>query len=152
MLRIILVEDSPADAHMLQIALRGSSSAVSITWLNDGIRASEYLSQDSGKAARAKHDLVILDLNLPGISGFELLELIRGNHNLSAIPVVVMSGSEDSHDIDRCYRLGANSYVRKYTQIGEIFAAAQQFLAYWSTCVTLPSVKPPILGRHANSL
>jgi CheY-like chemotaxis protein len=139
MLRIVLVEDSQADAHMLRLALEGSGSAVSITWLNDGIKASEYLSRDKGKVARAEHDLVILDLNLPGISGFELLEVIRANENLGAMPVVVMSGSEDMSDVDRCYRLGANSYVRKYTQLGEIFAAAQQFVTYWSTCVTLPS-------------
>jgi CheY-like chemotaxis protein len=145
-----LVEDSPADAHILQMALNGSSSAVSITWLNDGVKASEYLARDNGKATRAEHDLVILDLNLPGISGFELLELIRANENLCAIPVVVMSGSEEISDVERCYRLGANSYVRKYTQIGEIFAAAQHFLSYWSTCVTLPS--PQVLShRRANA-
>jgi CheY-like chemotaxis protein len=151
MLRIVLVEDSPADAHMLQMALNGSNSAVSITWINDGVKASEYLARNNGKAALAEQDLVILDLNLPGISGFELLELIRANENLCAIPVVVMSGSEEKSDVDRCYQLGANSYIRKYTQIGEIFATAQQFLAYWSTCVTLPS--PQFLSRkRANAL
>ncbi len=139
MLRIVLVEDSPADAHMLELALKGSTSTVSFTWLNDGFKAAEYFRKDLGKAVRAEQDLVILDLNLPGLSGFELLELIRSNETLRTIPVVVMSGSEEMSDINRCYNMGANSYIRKYTQIGEIFAAAQQFVAYWSACVTLPS-------------
>jgi CheY-like chemotaxis protein len=149
MLRIVLVEDSPADAHMLQLALNGSNSAVSVTWLNDGVKASEYFKRHNGEVVRAEQDLVILDLNLPGISGFELLEQIRANEVLRTIPVVVMSGSEEISDIDRCYRTGSNSYIRKYTQIGDIFAAAQQFVAYWSTCVTLPS--PQLLSRKRSN-
>jgi CheY-like chemotaxis protein len=151
MLRIVLVEDSPADAHMLQLALNGSNSAVSVTWLNDGFKASEYFKRDNGEVVRVEQDLVILDLNLPGISGFELLEQIRANEILRTIPVVVMSGSEEISDIDRCYRTGSNSYIRKYTQIGDIFAAAQQFVAYWSTCVTLPS-SPLLSRRRSNGL
>jgi CheY-like chemotaxis protein len=145
MLRIALVEDNPADAHMLQMALKGSGLGVSITWLNDGVKAAEYLSRDDGRSARKDHDLVILDLNLPGVSGFELLELIRADEHLCTIPIVVMSGSEEISDVYRCYRTGANSYIRKYSQIGEIFAAAEQFVTYWSTCVTLPS--PEMLSR-----
>jgi CheY-like chemotaxis protein len=136
MLRIVLVEDNLADAEMLETALQQTGAPVDIIRLDDGIKAIEYLTQND---ILSRHDLVLLDLNLPRLSGFEVLERIRAHEDLKSLPVVVMSGSSDPTDIERCYRAGANSYICKPSHLEEIFFTVAQLVAYWSTVVKLPS-------------
>jgi CheY-like chemotaxis protein len=135
MLHIVLVEDNPADAEMLETVLQQTGAPVDIVRLDDGFKAIEYLTLNN--VAR-QYDLVLLDLNLPGLSGFEVLERIRAHEELKSLPVVVMSGSSDPADIERCYRDGANSYVCKSSHLEEIFFTVAQLVAYWSTVVKLP--------------
>jgi CheY-like chemotaxis protein len=136
MLHIVLVEDNLADAEMLETALQQTSAPVDIIRLDDGIKAIEYLTQNN---ISSRHDLVLLDLNLPRLSGFEVLERIRAHEDLKSLPVVVMSGSSDPTDIERCYRAGANSYICKPSHLEEIFFTVAQLVAYWSKVVKLPS-------------
>jgi two-component system, chemotaxis family, response regulator Rcp1 len=136
MLHIVLVEDNPADAEMLEMALQQAGAPVNIVRLDDGVKAMEYLTREN---ASEQHDLVLLDLNLPRRSGFEVLERIRTRDDLKSLPVVVMSGSSDPLDIERCYRAGANSYVCKPTHLEDIFFAIEHLVAYWSKVVKLPS-------------
>jgi chemotaxis family two-component system response regulator Rcp1 len=151
MLHIVLVEDNPADAEMLELALQQASTPVHIVRLDDGVKAIEYLSQDN---ASRQHDLVLLDLNLPRLSGFEVLERIRAREDLKSLPVVVMSGSNDPNDIERCYRSGANSYICKPTHLEEIFFTIEHLVAYWSKVVKLPSKARAavISGSHTKGL
>jgi CheY-like chemotaxis protein len=135
MLHIVLVEDNPADAEMLEMALQQVGAPVTIVRLDDGVKAIEYLSQAH---ATRQHDLVLLDLNLPRLSGFEVLERIRAREDLRSLPVVVMSGSSDPGDIERCYRSGANSYICKPAHLEAIFFTIQNLVAYWSKVVLLP--------------
>jgi two-component system, chemotaxis family, response regulator Rcp1 len=136
MLRILLIEDNPADAHMLRAALEKTGMPVEITHAKDGVEALEYLATD----ARSRQcDVVLLDLNLPRLTGFEVLEHIRSREELKKLPVVIMSGSANIEEIDRCYYAGANSYICKPIHFHEILATAAGFVSYWSTCVKLPS-------------
>jgi CheY-like chemotaxis protein len=89
MLRILLVEDNPADAHMLRTALEKTGIPVEITHLKDGVEAMEFLAKSQGAP---QPDVVLLDLNLPRLSGFEVLEHIRSSDELKRLPVVIMSG------------------------------------------------------------
>lgn len=144
MLRILLIEDNPADAHMLRTALEKTGMPVDITHAQDGVEAVEYLVTDPrGRQC----DVVLLDLNLPRLSGFEVLEHIRNREELKRLPVVIMSGSTNTEEIDRCYKAGANSYICKPIHLDEILAVAAGFVAYWSTCVKLPSKRS--VGRPA---
>ena len=136
MLHIVLVEDNPADAEMLEMALEQAGAPVSIVHLDDGVKAMEYLSRVGTKQ---QYDLVLLDLNLPRLSGFEVLERIRAREDLKSLPVVVMSGSSDPGDVERCYRSGANSYICKPTHLEEIFFTIEHLVAYWSKVVLLPT-------------
>jgi len=135
MFRILIIEDNPADAQILQMALERAGVPLEIIHLDDGAKAMEYLS--AGKSSHC--DLVLLDLNLPRLSGFEILERIRASEELAGLPVVVTSGSADAADVDRCYRAGANSYICKPAHLVDILTAAARIVAYWSQCVTLPS-------------
>lgn len=133
MLNIVLVEDDPADAQMLREALLEAGMPLEIKVIEDGIEAAEYLTHAS------ECDLVLLDLNVPRLTGFEILERIRSCEQSQSLPVVVVSGSTDPAGIERCYRAGANSYVCKPIHVDEIFAMANQLVRYWSQCVSLPA-------------
>jgi CheY-like chemotaxis protein len=158
MLRIILVEDSLADAKIVRMALEQGGMPVEIVVLDDGLAAYNYLTQKNAQSAPAPRDLALIDLNLPTISGFELLERIRATESLKTLPVVVMSGSSSPTDIDRCYRAGANSYICKPPHLADLFSIAAQLMTYWSKCVKLPSKRsggldlvPPAAGASRAS-
>jgi CheY-like chemotaxis protein len=120
---------------MIQSALQKTGVPVEITLAQDGVKAVETLSANPVPVC----DLVLLDLNLPLVTGFEVLEHIRRREELKKLPVVVMSGSSNSEEIDRCYHAGANSYICKPIHLEEILTTAAQFVTYWSNCVKLPS-------------
>jgi chemotaxis family two-component system response regulator Rcp1 len=145
MLRIALVEDNPADAQMFRMALDQAGFPTEVTLLEDGLIALEYLTGKNPQNSPRPCDLVVLDLNLPRLSGFEVLEGIRAHHSLMTLPVVVMSGSVNPMEVERCYRAGANSYMCKPTHFDEILSTASQFVAYWSCCVKLPAQRPSAL-------
>ncbi len=147
MLRILLVEDNPADAQMLRTALGKAGMQAELTHVKDGQEALEYLARDQNLAAC---DVVLLDLNLPRLSGFEVLEHIRRSEQLKKLPVVIMSGSTNIEEIDRCYQAGANSYICKPIHLDEILSTAAGFVAYWSHCVKLPSKRR--IARNASYL
>ena len=136
--RIALVEDSLADAHIFRFALKQTGISLDIDVLEDGFKAMEYLCAGNGHGPRC--DLVLLDLNLPGLSGFEVLERIKAIDQLKRVPVVVMSGSSSHEDIDRCYLAGANSYISKPTQLEDILVMAGRLVAYWFDCAKLPNL------------
>lgn len=136
MLRILLVEDNPADAQMLRTALGKTGMPVEITHVKDGVEAVEYLAHEHKPVQSC--DVVLLDLNLPRLSGFEVLEHIRSCEDLKSLPVVIMSGSTNVDEIDHCYQAGANSYICKPIHLEEILSTAAWFVAYWSNCVKLP--------------
>ncbi len=142
MLRILLVEDNPADARMLETAMEKTGVPIEITLLQDGAKVIEYLTGNTG---RNQCDVLLLDLNLPRLSGFEVLQAIRARDDLRSLPVVVMSGSTNIDEIRRCYHAGANSYICNPLFLDEIFGAAARFVAYWSNCVQLPSRGPNVL-------
>ncbi len=152
MLRILLVEDNPADAQMLQTSLAKTGIPVEITRIEDGEKAIEYLASDHRTVASPCCDIVLLDLNLPRVGGYEVLEYIRGRQELKSLPVIIMSGSRDMDEIDRCYQAGANSYICKPIHLDEILSTAASLLTYWSNCVKLPSrrfVPRPLARAHS---
>lgn len=136
--RIAIIEDNPADAEMLHFALRQASAEIETDVLGDGLQALNYLGAADGWIRFPECNLVLLDLNLPVISGFEVLEQIRAIDKLKALPVIVVSGSSNQEDIDRSYRAGANSYICKAPQLEDILAIASRLVAYWFDCVRLP--------------
>ena len=124
--KIIIVEDNPADAKTLRVALARRSDEIETILLEDGARAIEYFSRSFVDA-----DLVLLDLNLPIVSGFEVLEFLKADPQLRKLPVVVLSGSSSQPEIERCYAAGANSYFCKPTGIQQVFDMVAGLVTYW---------------------
>jgi CheY-like chemotaxis protein len=125
---VLLVEDNADDEHLILRALKRSGIAHEIAVARDGPAALSYL-RESAKLP----DVVLLDLNLPRISGLDVLRLIRADGRTARLVVVILTSSSEERDIDRSYALGANSYVAK--PIGsEHFTEAILLLGrYWLT-------------------
>lgn len=113
---VLLIEDNPDDAELIAYAFKKVGITNPLVVVDDGDRAFDYLSGYSGFADRDRFPipgLILLDLKLPRRSGFEVLAGIRANEVTRRIPVVVLTSSNQEHDIQRAYDLGANSYLVK---------------------------------------
>lgn len=123
---ILLVEDNPDDAHLTIAAFKAAGVQARFTVATDGFEALKSLADAEELPA-----VVLLDLNLPKLSGHEILERIRSNPRTKAVPVVILTSSIESEDLTRCYALGANSFVRKAVEFTQSRETAGQIGRYW---------------------
>lgn len=110
---ILLVEDDPGDVMLVREALAERKAAGVLAVVDDGVKAIEFLRRQGRYADAERPGVVLLDLNLPGRSGAEVLAEIKSDPALATIPVVVLTTSEAEEDVLRCYRQHANAYVTK---------------------------------------
>jgi CheY-like chemotaxis protein len=136
--KIIIVEDNPADAKTLRVALARRNPDIETMVIEDGVRAIEFFTHSLINEETERVGLILLDLNLPIVSGFEVLEFLKSDPQLKKLPVVVLSGSSSQHEIERCYAAGANSYMCKPTGIQQVFDMAVQLITYWFDHAKLP--------------
>lgn len=134
---ILLVEDSPALAELVSAALR--EDEVDVTHAPTGAGALEALAG----AARPPR-LVLLDLDLPDMRGLDVLERIRAGDAGRAVPVVVLSASEEQADIVQAAATGANSYVVKPAEFPEFRETVRQVVAYWTGLHRAPAREEPV--------
>lgn len=140
---ILLIEDSPEDYEATLRAFRRSGLKNPIHRCEDGEQALDYLFRRGRYADPASSPcpgVVLLDLNLPGTDGREVLAAIKGDERLKEIPVVVLTTSSDERDINACYRAGANSYIQKPVDIDGFVKAIERLNGYWFEVVILPKV------------
>ena len=141
---ILLVEDSPEDREATIRALRKSGLANPIYCCGTGDEALDYVFQRdeySDATLAPRPSIVLLDLNLPGTDGREVLHEMKNAEHLKSIPVIVLTTSTDSRDIDSCYRMGANSYIKKPVDLTAFMAAIQLLKNYWFEVVILPKAE-----------
>jgi chemotaxis family two-component system response regulator Rcp1 len=138
---ILLVEDNPADVKITQRALKDSGLAVELIVVRDGEEAVEYLLRQ-GEHADASDwrspDLILLDLNLPKMSGREVLQRVRATPNLRAVPVVVLTTSRRQEDVALMYASGANTYIEKPEDFQRFVQVLQTIHRYWLDTALLP--------------
>ena len=131
---ILLVEDNPDDVLFLKRAFASTPITAPVVTVTDGAAAIDYLAGAGAYTDRAQHPLpalMLLDLNLPGKSGFDVLEWLRRQPTLRRLPVVVLTSSRHDGDVNRAYDLGVNSYVVKPSGLKQIAEVARQMEAYW---------------------
>lgn len=137
---ILLVEDDLADAGLVRIALRKGRHPVTLHHAKDYTEAFGFLRRIGGAFEDApRPHLIFLDLNLPGRSGHEILQEIKGDPNLCGIPVIILSTSEAERDVVRSYHLGANSFVSKPMDADDFTHHIHTMEAYWFDVVRLPA-------------
>ena len=131
---ILLVEDNPDDVELTRIAFAEAKIANELHVVANGAEALDYLFARGDYAGRPGHgqpSLVLLDLNLPRMDGREVLQAIRADAGTRSLPVVVMTTSTEPFDVEACYSLGANSYIRKPVDFGQFMWAVKQVGMYW---------------------
>jgi two-component system, chemotaxis family, response regulator Rcp1 len=135
---ILLIEDNALDARMTRDALKECPILIRLNVVTDGLEALEFLGGTGRHAGAPRPDLILLDLNLPGKDGREILSEIKSDANLRRIPVVVLSTSRATEDILKAYDLNANSYVSKPVELDLFTKAVQSIQQYWFATAKLP--------------
>jgi len=131
---VLLAEDDPDDVLLTQIAFEKARLANPLMVVRDGEEAIAYLKGEGIYKNRDKYPLpilVLLDLKMPKLTGFQVLEWLQKQSNLSHIPVAVMTSSDSDPDVNRAYDLGASSYLVKPPDAGTLLALVQRLHAYW---------------------
>lgn len=136
---ILLVEDSPSDANLTIREFSKAKIANNLHWVEDGETAMEYLHQQGEFANAPRPDLILLDLNLPGMDGREVLAEVKSDNDLKRIPVVVLTTSNDEQDVLHSYNLNANCYVTKPIDIEQFIHVVQLINEFWLAAVMLPN-------------
>lgn len=135
---ILLVEDNPDDLELAQIALRESGVESEALVARDGQEAIDILLGERRPGEEAYPGVVLLDLKLPRVNGFEVLKRLRQEELTRYLPVVVMSSSREESDLRESYRLGANSYIQKSLDFSEFLDSVRQVGHYWLGLNVLP--------------
>jgi two-component system, response regulator len=129
---ILLVEDNADDVELTLRALRKANLAQRVEVARDGAEALTLLfGSDGPTGSRAYPRVVLLDVQLPGVGGLEVLHQIRAHAETRALPVIMLTSSCEEPDVHLAYRLGANSYVVKPVDYASFGAAVQQLGSYW---------------------
>jgi two-component system, response regulator len=139
---ILLVEDNADDEELTVRALRAKRITSEIITARDGFEALDYLfgSGTCGEQrSRALPAVVLLDLQLPGMDGFEVLRRVRAAERTRVLPVVVLTSSREEQDLLESYGLGCNSYIRKPVDFDKFLEVAEQVSLYWLVLNELPS-------------
>ena len=135
---ILLVEDNPGDVRLLQEALRECRMDVALAVAQDGVEALDILNRRGPHHGARRPDLILLDLNLPGINGREVLFEVKSDPELRRIPVIVMTTSKAEQDVHRAYNLNANCYITKPVDLDEFLHVVRSIEDFWLNVVTLP--------------
>jgi len=140
-LQILVVDDDDADALMISEALEAAQPRASVERVTDGREALDYLRREGAYAEAQRPDLILLDLNMPRMDGRETLAAIKGDDELKAIPVVILTTSGAAPDIVASYQHRANAYVTKPFGLDDFEATVRQIDRFYREVATLPETR-----------
>ncbi|MFI7454265.1 response regulator [Nonomuraea sp. NPDC049714] len=137
-IEVLLVEDDPGDELITREAFEDNKIGNTLHVAHDGLEALDFLYQRGEHAGKPRPDLILLDLNLPKYDGRQVLEKIKSDPELRAIPVVILTTSSAEEDILRSYKLFANAYVTKPVDLDQFMSVIRQIDEFFVTVVRLP--------------
>lgn len=126
---VLLVEDNEADAYLLRELVAEKPDAPAIHWVSNGYEAMAYMRNDAPYQRSLPPDLILLDLGLPRISGYEVLKELKGQPHFSAIPVIILTTSRNPMDRSQCLEFGADAFISKPYNLKEYEALAEQLIS-----------------------
>lgn len=135
---ILVIDDNPADVDLAKDTFGSASTPTRIFSAHDGREALAFLRKTGAHQRAPRPDLILLDLNMPGMDGREFLAEMKSDPELWSIPVVVLTTSGAEEDISRSYALRANSYMRKPVEFQQFIEVVDQIEQYWLNSVKLP--------------
>lgn len=136
---ILLVEDNEDDIILTREAFEENRLANKLNVVQTGDEALKYLRHQAPYEQARKPSIILLDINLPGISGIEVLQQIKNEEQLRDIPVAILTTSKLEQDIVRSYQLHANCYINKPVNLDNFLEAIKIFGEFWFSIVTLPN-------------
>ncbi len=143
---ILLVEDKPVDVRMTQEAFKDYAVANNLHVTTDGEAALDFIYQRGTYKDAPRPDLILLDLNLPKRDGREILDEVKADDNLRAIPIIVLTSSDIEKDIMGSYCRHANAFVTKPNELDDFVAMMKTIADFWLTFVKLPHKPAPAIS------
>lgn len=140
---ILLVEDNPADILLTQEAFEEAHFPHRLHLARDGVEALSFLRREGSHGQAPAPDVILLDLNMPRMSGLEVLDVLKVDEVLRNIPVVVLTTSRAEGDIWRSYNLHANAYIPKPVTVSEFVDIIRSFGSFWFATVALSPKERP---------
>lgn len=141
---ILLVEDDPSDQTLIHIAVQESQINVDLIIFDNAEQTLEFMRETienkSGKSQRLP-DLILLDLKMPEMSGFQLLEELRKDKNLLPIPILILTISNNPEDVQRAYSLGANAFIHKPGLFKDFINVFKKLDSFWLKLIKLPNAE-----------
>lgn len=137
-IEILLVEDNPGDARLALEVFQDAKVRNTLHLVDNGQEAMDFLRKEGKHARVQRPDLILLDLNLPGKDGREVLAEIKGDPDLKRIPVVILTVSKDEEDVLKTYNLNANCFITKPIDLNQFIKVVKSIEDFWLTVVKLP--------------
>jgi two-component system, response regulator len=131
---VLLVEDNERDAELTMRAFKKCNFHNKLHWVKDGVEALEFVSATGAFAGRDARDLprlILLDLKMPRLNGLDVLRSLKADERTHAIPIVVMTSSNQERDLNACYELGVNGYVTKPIGFTELTNVVAKMGLFW---------------------
>ena len=135
---ILLVEDNPGDVRLTREALKEAKVRNNLTVVDDGVKALALLRREGEFEGAPRPDLILLDLNLPRMSGREVLAEVKSDPELKTIPIVILTSSQAEKDIVSAYELSVNCYVTKPVDLEQFVTVVKSIEDFWFSIVRLP--------------
>lgn len=139
---ILIVEDNEDDYEATERSFRRARFINPISWCRNGQDALDFLRREGAYAGQGEvtADLILLDLNMPGLDGRRVLEILKADERFKSIPVVILTTSSDSKDVEKCYELGASTYIQKPVDFQGLAEAVRTMKDYWFGIAILPQM------------
>lgn len=141
---IVLIEDNPFEAELAIRSLRKYNLSNNLLHVDDGAEALDLIYERgkyAGLELTPKPKLILLDIKLPKVDGIEILRQLKANERTKTIPVVMLTSSKENQDIEKCYELGANSYIVKPVDFDSFAKAVAELGMYWMLLNNPPDTK-----------
>lgn len=136
--KVMLIDDDEGDRFTFKRLLTSEGFDVELRVAKNGQEALDQLFDNDFILRAGKPDLILLDLNMGVLDGFETLKILKSSEHTKTIPVVVLTTSSNAHDMERCYALGANSYIVKPTSLNDYSMIVRGLKSYWADLVLTP--------------
>lgn len=135
---ILLVDDNEDDIELIREAFE-EHLLLTVLWAaHDGEEALRFLGREGRFVTAIRPGLILMDINMPGKNGFEVLEVLKADPHLKHIPVVMLTSSDRDEDVVRSYQNGAAAHLRKPTDLDSLRQMARQFAEYWTAVAQIP--------------
>jgi CheY-like chemotaxis protein len=141
-LRILLVEDDPEDALIIQMVLKKAKVPNELFVVRDGQEALDFLyhrGKYSGNNGAPRPELIFMGINLPKVNGIEVLRRLKSDQNLRRVPITIFTRSDREEHVVKSYDLGVNSYIRKPSGFDSFVKTIRHLYRYWTTVAKLPA-------------